>query len=928
MLWTASETAKASQARRDSLADIAGSITYNHTYSGGTFVSFNPNILLVTFDKGYADSTYTISSQHPEEYSTRLFFFKDIKPQKIYIRISAVGTRTIEGWYEIEAGQNVLMFTMEETKERLRESKVTAEVPLSRQIKDTAIYNAAAVKVSDDENLRAMLEQLPGFNITDDKITVGGEEIKRTYVNGVLVFGDNPLTAVNTLKMEDVTQVRVYDEQNATDVRRGLKHSRKDRVLDVSTKTRILRLAETGALAEGGADESGQIRYNGTAAAAYHSEIMQLYGFVSAKNTGNISDRSAFRSGFSSVSEVLWSPLASSLDTYWENIEGGIGINKYWKDRLYGNNVSATYQYAKEYEKDAQTVLTEYFANGGNPAMTTGDTTSFRNTIGKHSVKAAFTLNDTPLKSIIINLEGNISDDRRTTLTASSTATAGTAYIYSRHETARNADRDYGIKADLSWTNNDARKIRPEINAGVDFSRRTSLSWTVDTLSTSFDRRNLTSDGFGRNFRAYASAGISKTLVNTDNRTLSIDADINSDYSMTKSKALTTDEADGYEIDLANTYDNTWNGLTSSLHASLAYITKHFTARGGIYLQNTLQLDDERYPAPPYTADPNTWTGYGNRRSYWSLRPHLSISYKTLKISASASPSIPSSEQTRNRISDTNPLVLTGGNPDLHPSYNTRLAILLSQPVADRYGNINISLSGECRFNPIVTKTQYFTENTVLSEWDGYTALAGSMLHTFENAGTPAWKADANISATGMMLKRTLSASIGLMASYSALPQYYGGQLIGINDFNTGGSISLNYRPDKNLRFSISGSSFYVNSLNDGKTSLSERTVTSARASSSVRFAKYGEISAQYHITSYNYLGGAGTDFMSHSLNAEISWSFLKRTLTVAFRGLDLLDTGSIYTSSVTADASTQTWNPVYGRYFLISIRYMLQKKG
>lgn len=53
--------------------------------------------------------------------------------------------------------------------------------------------------------------------MTDNSVSVDGVKVSRTYVNGILVFGDNPMNAVNALKADEVTQVKVYDEQSAID---------------------------------------------------------------------------------------------------------------------------------------------------------------------------------------------------------------------------------------------------------------------------------------------------------------------------------------------------------------------------------------------------------------------------------------------------------------------------------------------------------------------------------------------------------------------------------------------------------------------------------------------------------------------------------------------------------------------------------------
>ena len=287
IFFTFAANVAAQRTQKDSLASINGKI-YDGSAEDFGSATFHPNIQLVTFDGEKPDTLYTVTG------IDGVFAFRNIRPQKVYLKVFCVGRKTIEGYYELEAGRNAFFFTMEDAPQQIEESKVTAEVPLMKQIADTTIYNAAAVRTMDGESLRAILEQFPGFKVSKNKITVDGEEIKRTYINGVLVFGDNPLTAVGALKADEVSQVRVYDEQNAVDKRRGLKHSKKDRVLDVVTKEPLLQLAEAGVLGEGGADETGQLRYSGVAGVAYYSEKLLLSGYGYTGNTSTDLDNETY----------------------------------------------------------------------------------------------------------------------------------------------------------------------------------------------------------------------------------------------------------------------------------------------------------------------------------------------------------------------------------------------------------------------------------------------------------------------------------------------------------------------------------------------------------------------------------------------------------------------------------------------------------
>ncbi len=46
----------------------------------------------------------------------------------------------------------------------------------------------------------------------------------------------------------------------------------------------------------------------------------------------------------------------------------------------------------------------------------------------------------------------------------------------------------------------------------------------------------------------------------------------------------------------------------------------------------------------------------------------------------------------------------------------------------------------------------------------------------------------------------------------------------------------------------------------------------------------------------------------------------------LSLQAIDILNSGSIYTSTVNATYMKQDWNPTYGRYFLFNIAYTFRR--
>lgn len=101
----------------------------------------------------------------------------------------------VDGAFDLTAGDNAVLFTMRISNETIREATVTASASLRRMLGDTTVFNAAAVKAMEGDKVIAILEQLPGFDLSGGTIRYRGKKIARTYVNGVQIFGDNAKTA-------------------------------------------------------------------------------------------------------------------------------------------------------------------------------------------------------------------------------------------------------------------------------------------------------------------------------------------------------------------------------------------------------------------------------------------------------------------------------------------------------------------------------------------------------------------------------------------------------------------------------------------------------------------------------------------------------------------------------------------------------------
>ena len=101
---------------------------------------------------------------------------------------------------------------LEPAAKEIEKVTVKADIPLYKLSGDTLIYNAAAVKTLEGDDAIRIVEQLPGIILNNNSISVLGKSVERTYVDGKLIFGESPMTALLNLTAADVHKIKVYDE--------------------------------------------------------------------------------------------------------------------------------------------------------------------------------------------------------------------------------------------------------------------------------------------------------------------------------------------------------------------------------------------------------------------------------------------------------------------------------------------------------------------------------------------------------------------------------------------------------------------------------------------------------------------------------------------------------------------------------------------
>lgn len=840
-----------------------------------------------------------------------LFTFENITPGKISLKASLVGYKPVSGEYEVDSGENVIFLTMNEDREYLNAAKVSAEGELVKIKGDTTVFNTRLLTTMQGDNAEELFLQLPGASISGGKVMINGKRIKRTYINGVLIYGDDPSSALNSLLAEEVTSMKVYEETSIEDRKQGARHGRKDTVLDIETRDAIVSAIDIHAIASGGIDQTRrsdgalQHRYGAGVTGNFYSEM-----FLASVN--------AFADNIDRGSNMLNSitNATGGLNRYNERTYADVRVEKFWKNRLMGNSVRFNYTFDKDYTENNDKSVTDYFATDESPEIKYSDTnlSSFIKT--SHYSDFGIHLNNDIIKTLDINSKFDYCDHRSADTWISENQ-IGDNLLKQNQQTHLHENTWQSI-THVNWSGYGiSKRITPMVNTVADIKHNNGNSWTTDTLASSFLKRELVSEMAGLSQRYSIMPTMNIILRNDDKMTSSLDFSYSYSYDEHKNLKTTMDYwGDGApRIDNSNTFEYTYRTHSHLASARWTANTKTLSLSAGANFAINRLNDNKTIP-----------DRYRTSKSYFSILPAIGFKIKKFDFTYTTDYILPSLEQIRYQMDDRNPLMLRIGNPDLKQSMVHKV-LFQYNVITKKRQTWTILTNAEFVSNSIVAKSRYVDSQETIDIGYNYTVNPGSTLYTYRNAdGALTISARAIWSARFNRLKSRISLFFG--PSYKRVPMYVGGQAVMLSETSPFLRITPSINPAKWIRIHITSTSSLVHSTNNLKEKIALLFNQNIGTTVELKGPKITFANFNYLWNCYRFFRGTGTDTDIHNLNAVIGCRLLKNQMTISLSGHDLLNNGSIYSMTTGSNFLSQRWTPSYGRYFMLNISFRFNRLG
>lgn len=876
------------------------------------------------------------------------FTLKTTAAGKYTVKVSYVSYKTATREVTLsEKNDTVRLGTLElePSAQALGEAVVSATQARVEQKEDTTVYNASAYRTPVGSTLEALVEQLPGVEVSDDgTITWNGKTVSEFLINGKDFFKGDTKIAMKNLPVELVSKLKAYDKKSDYTEQTGIDDGEETTVLDITTKKKLdASWVNNIDLGYGTKD-----RYTGRLFSTRFTERSRVSLYGSANNT---SDRGfgGWRGGWGGG---LTATKSAGADFYWENDK-----EKRDAGRLeLGGNVRYSYSGTDSQSK----------SNSEN-FLTAGQGSSFSNSFnrsgsGTTNVNGAFRLEWHPDTLTMLMFRPSFSH--------SSSHNDGSSQSATFNADPYEVD---GIDSPLDSMLLDDDALPAALkDIAVNRNVRTTLG---ESKSNSFDAslmlvRRLNSEG--RNVSLRASAGYSKSTSRSfsnsmidyfqptaeqpnewlnqfnDNPSKNWNASVRAGYSEPIAKdwhlqfnyqfsyRYSDSERALYEFSDYDVWSHPLGYIPSTVDSLMMvrddqnsqYATyKYFTHRASVGIRyNTKMI---RFNAGIDFVPQKTVLAYNRpsqidttvTRHVFNVSPQVRLRYRfsdtgQLDIHYRGSASEPSMTDLLDIVDDSDPLNITRGNPGLKPSWENSLRVFFNNYITEKQQGMMAGL--------FVTQESNSISNAV-----SYDEETGVRTVRPENINGN-WNARGNFMFnTGFGPDKTWTFSTFTNLGYKNDVGYVTNDNINqkstTRSLNVGENLNLAYRTswfDVGLRGNVN----YQHARNSLQTNANQDTWNfSYGLNGNVNLPWNMSISTDIRMNSRRGYSDNSMNTNELIWNAQIAQSFLKdNAATISLQFYDILQKQSNISRTINAQLRQDTWTNAINSYCMLHFIYRL----
>ena len=844
------------------------------------------------------------------------------------VSVSLLGYEELHREMNIKTGENKIVVELRPSNIMLEGAVLTETATVMSFKEDTILFNPNAVKFNKGEMAIDLLEQMPGVKVNEGSVSILDEELATVYIDGALLFSNDPMRALEQLPAEEVAGIKSFTEYANKDPYHVISlNETKQRVLDIQTKNKPRMVINGDFLAGAGFDTDPtyhKFRYTAGGNVSLSSETFQADVNL---NLNNINDASARRRG-----NAMRGNARSGGAADMRALNLSVNATRRWMSKEARNFVLASigggYTYTNNFTVNESRSQQTYFPTDAYNFREAVSSSRSDQVSGTHR----FSLNGR--KSL---RDGQIRLTANYNITTNNNHSLSSNYNYQdelpKQGTASRNDsdsRNRSFSSNFNFSKGFAGKLYLGMGANYSLGNNLGNSARIDTTTTTINIKVLDIDSSGDNYNYTLSPSITYRFSNRNS--LELGYEYSETHRETERLALDVTDPLNPQTDVVNTehltndnrshigslsYRQYFDKLQANLMMTLAF--------GSTTLGRVDLFPDESSYSRPF----NAWTGrinFGTDRMINNWR-----------FNYTATSSTPSLEQVRPRLDNSNLYSVSAGNPNLRQSashnfsfsFNTvlgkeaRASLSATQNnnrrAANNYSSFSFSANFRINNDVIVSRRIYYATATYLPDYD-YTMPAQSTLNTYENVDH-SYSASANAELETQLKKINSVLRTTASMNWDNAPSYVNDKLTVTANYRPTVSVSLNTNFSRNFRLNIRGNGSYIYSSNSEKDDVSyftERLTVGFEVNNILKHIYIGG--------NYNKVFTQGVNYGSindNILNLNIGVRFGPRNnIDIAVNANDLFNQNTGFSTSMGSNFVRYSWTHNFGRYIFFTLAY------
>lgn len=862
-----------------------------------------------------------------------LFKIDNLLPDSYEVNISSVGMKNKTQKVVLTADKYLGGMFMEKSNNSLAELKVEASQIRVEQKGDTTSINASAYKVNPDATAEDLVKKMPGITIENGTVKAQGEDVKKVLVDGKEFFGDDANMALKNLPAEIIDKVQVFNRMGDQAQFTGFNDGNTDKTLNITTKTG----RNNGTFGKVYAGYGTNDRYQAGANLNLFNGDRRITILALGNNINqqNFSMQDLF--GGSAGSSRM--PSGGGGRSYRPGGMGDMGNFMVGQQNGLSTTHSIGMNYADKWGKKTN-LSGSYFYNNSK-------------TINNQITNRSYVINE-ETKQLNFDSTGGITNNynNRFNLRLEHTFDSSNALIYTpkfSFQNNQNISDQYAENRVNDTLLNGQFTHKDPLNKGYNIGNNLLLRHKFEKLgrtislnvSHDLNKRNGETNQYSNLFSLDTSSVISKrsikqrsiteTTSNTYAQTLtyteqlSKEAQLQLSYNLSYNTNLTSKLTNKFDsvnneysvVDtlLSNNFNNTI--VTHKPNASINYNNEKHTFTFGVSYQYLTISSLQTYPQ-----------NRAFEKSYQNILPSINYNYKftnskTLRLVYRTNTNNPNVSQLQNVIDNSNPLLLSAGNPNLKQEF--------SQTFLTRYGSNNWHNSQSFFVFAMATFTNDYIANSTFTATRDSILPNGMVLNRGAQISQPL-NLGGNINARSFAtygipvkaLKSNININIGL--NYSKVPGLVNQLSNFANTFNINGGLVIGSNISQQIDFTLSHNSNINLVKNTVLTNQSSNYfINTTNLKMNIMPSSSWVLNSDLNYTNYQGLGsGFNQDFFLW--NAAVAYKFMKKMAEIKLSVFDLLNQNNSISRSVTETYIEDTRSIVLNRYFMVTFTYNIRK--